>query len=77
MLSVTVNPGQSGGLDRGASILLSTDVGALYCRIFVTDAGGNASTALTLPPSPGIVRVTAEGPYGLCHPTAQFTETSQ
>lgn len=76
-LSVTLNPGQSGGSAQGASILFSTDSGALSSRIIVTDASGNASVALTLPPSAGVVHVTAQGPYGLGHPTATFTETSQ
>jgi fibronectin type 3 domain-containing protein len=76
-ISVTLHAGQSGGSAQGASILFSTDAGALSSRIVVTDASGNASVTLTLPPSPGMVHVTAEGPYGLGHPVATFTETSQ
>jgi hypothetical protein len=32
---------------------------------------------LTLPASAGTVHVTADGPYGLGHPVAVFTETTQ
>lgn len=45
--------------------------------IAVTDASGNVSVTLTLPSTTGTVTVTAEGPYGLGHPIATFTETSQ
>jgi hypothetical protein len=76
-LSVTLHPGQSGGSAQCASILFSTDAGALSSRIVVTDPTGKASVNLTLPPSASVVPVTAEGPYGLGHPTATFTETSQ
>jgi hypothetical protein len=76
-LSVTLNPGQSGGSAPGASILFSTDAGALSRRIVVMDGTGKASVTLTLPPSAGMVRLAAEGPYGLGHRTVTFTETSQ
>jgi len=76
-LSVTLNPGQSGGSATGASILFTTNAGSLSQRIVPTDSSGNASVTLTLPASTGTVTVTAEGPYGLGHPVATFTETSQ
>lgn len=77
-LSVTLTPGQSGGTSgTGADILFTTDAGTLSSRMVTTDATGNAAVVLTLPGGPGTVHVTAEGPYGLGHPVATFTETSQ
>jgi Glycoside hydrolase family 44/Fibronectin type III domain len=76
-LSVTLNPGQSGGTAAGASILFTTDAGTLSNRIVTTDSSGKASVVLTLPSSAGAVHVTAEGPIPLGHPTASFTETAQ
>jgi hypothetical protein len=76
-LSATLAPGQSGGTATGASILFSTDAGSLSQRIVNTDSAGTASVVLTLPAIPGTVHVTAEGPYGLGHPVATFTETAQ
>jgi hypothetical protein len=43
----------------------------------VTDDNGNAPVVLTLPSSPGTVKVTAEGEYALGHPVVTFTETAQ
>jgi len=76
-LSVTLNPGQSGGSAAGATIFLTTTAGSLSSRTAVTNSSGVATVVLTLPSNPGNVRVTAEGPYGLGHPTATFTETAQ
>ena len=76
-LSVTLNPGSSGGSAAGATLLFTTDAGALSSRTVTTDGSGNATVVLTLPQSPGTVHVTAEGPYGLGHPDVTFTETSQ
>jgi hypothetical protein len=42
-----------------------------------TNSSGVAGVTLTLPSAPGTVTVTAEGPYGLGHPVATFTETAQ
>ncbi len=76
-LGVTLNPGQSGGNARGASVLFTSDSGTLSTRIGTTDSSGVATVQLTLPTDPGTVRVTAEGPYGLGHPVTTFTVTSQ
>jgi hypothetical protein len=45
--------------------------------IAVTNSSGIASVTLMLPGSARTVHVTAEGPYGLGHPIATFTETAQ
>ena len=83
-LTVQLTPGQSGGSAMGASILFSASAGSLTSGssagakvLAVTDSSGNASVKLTLPATTGSVTVTAEGPYGLGHPVATFTETSQ
>jgi hypothetical protein len=76
-LSVTLNPGKSGGSAAGATILFSTDAGSLSSRMVVTDGSGDAPVVLTLPQNPGTVHVTAEGPFGLGHPAVTFTETAQ
>jgi hypothetical protein len=77
-LSVTLAPGSSGGTSgTGADILFTADSGTLSNRLVTTDASGNAAVVLTLPASAGTVQVTAEGPYGLGHPVATFTETAQ
>ncbi|MFZ1159726.1 MAG: glycoside hydrolase family 44 protein [Candidatus Sulfotelmatobacter sp.] len=82
-LTVTLSPGSSGGTNTGASVLFSTNNGTLSNGttsgpkvIAVTNSSGVASVTLTLGAA-GPVNVTAEGPYGLGHPTANFTETSQ
>jgi hypothetical protein len=81
-LTVTLAPGQSGGLAAGASVLFVTSAGSLTNvsvgageKIFtgskviaVTDSSGVASVTLTLPSTAGAVTVTAEGPFGLGHP---------
>jgi hypothetical protein len=78
-LSVTVNPGSSGGTNNGATILFSTDAGSFggsTKAIVTTNGSGVASVTLTLPSIAGAVHVTAEGPYGLGHPLATVTETA-
>lgn len=82
-LTVTLSPGSSGGTNTGASVLFSTNNGTLSNGttsgpkvIAVTNSSGVASVTLTLGAA-GPVNVTAEGPYGLGHPTANFTGTSQ
>jgi fibronectin type 3 domain-containing protein len=78
-LSVTLNPGSSGGTNSGGSILFTTSAGnfaGASRQIVVTNGSGVASTTLTLPASSGTVTVTAEGPYGLGHPVVTFTETA-
>ena len=81
-LTVTLSPGQSGGGSAGASITASagslsngTITGSKV--IAVTNSSGVASVTLTLPSTAETVTVTAEAPYGLGHPVATFTETSQ
>jgi hypothetical protein len=76
-LSVTLNPGQSGGSASGGTVLFTTSAGSLSSRIVDTDSSGNAAVVLTLPSTAGTVRVTAEGQYALGHPVATFTETTQ
>ncbi len=76
-LSVTLNAGQSGGSASGATVFLTTSAGSLSNRIVTTDSTGKASVVLTLPSTPGTVRVTAEGQYALGHPMVVFTETAQ
>ncbi|MGA9042753.1 MAG: glycoside hydrolase family 44 protein [Terriglobales bacterium] len=83
-LTVTLSAGSSGGTNTGASVLFSTDGGSVSNGttsgpkvIAVTNSSGVASVTMTLPSSTGTVHVTAEGPYGLGHPEATFTETSQ
>ena len=77
-LSVTLNPGKSGGTSgTGADILFTADSGTLSSRLVTTDSSGNAAVVLTLPGQAGTVHVTAEGPFGLGHPVVTFTETVQ
>jgi hypothetical protein len=76
-LSVTLNPGQSGGSAAGGTILFTTSAGSLSSPIVVTNSSGVAPVVLTLPSTPGTVHVTAEGEYGLGHPVVTFTETAQ
>jgi glycosyl hydrolase family 44/fibronectin type III domain protein len=84
-LTVTLNAGQSGGTPSGAGILFSASAGSLSNGstsgakvIAMTNGSGVASVTLTLPATPGVVTVTAEGPYALGHPlAASFTETAQ
>jgi Glycoside hydrolase family 44 len=76
-LSVTINPGSSGGSAAGGTILFTTSAGSLSSRIVTTDSSGKAAVVLTLPSTAGTVHVTAEGQYGLGHPQVTFTETAQ
>jgi hypothetical protein len=77
-LSVTLAPGKSGGTSgAGADILFTTSAGTLSNRIVTTNSSGVAAVVLTLPQNAGQVQVTAEGPWGLGHPVANFTETAQ
>jgi len=76
-LSVTLQPGQSGGTASGGTVFFTTDAGTLSSRLVTTDSSGKAPVTLTLPANPGTVHVTAEGPFGLGHPRVTFTETAQ
>lgn len=76
-LSVTLNPGQSGGSASGATVFFTAAGGTLSNRIVATDSTGKASVTLTLPATAGTVHVTAEGQYALGHPQVTFTETAQ
>ena len=76
-LSITLNPGQSGGSAAGGTILFTTDFGSLSQHLVTTDSNGNASVVLTLPSGPALVHVRAEGQYALGHPVATFMEFSQ
>ena len=85
-LQVNLAPGSSGGANpaKGASVFFKTSAGTLSNGtssgskvIATTDASGSASVTLSLPSTPQAVTITAEGPYGLGHPTVTFNETSQ
>jgi uncharacterized repeat protein (TIGR03803 family) len=76
-LTATLVPGQSGAGLTGAGIFFTASAGTLSAREVTTNSSGQASVTLTLPPTPGAVTVTAEGPYGLGHPEVTFTETAQ
>jgi hypothetical protein len=76
-LSVTLNPGSSGGSAAGGTVFFTTNGGSLASRIVTTDSTGKASVVLTLPSTAGTVSVTAEGQFALGHPKVTFTETAQ
>jgi hypothetical protein len=76
-LSVTLSPGQSGGVATGATVFFTADAGTLSSRIVTTDSSGKASVVLTLPSTAGAVHVNAEGPFALGHPVVTFTEAAQ
>jgi hypothetical protein len=76
-LTVTLNPGQSGGYASGGTVFFTTSAGTLSSRIVDTDSTGKASVVLTLPSTAQTVHVTAEGQYSLGHPSVTFTETAQ
>ena len=76
-LSVTLNPGSSGGSASGATVFFTTSAGTLSSRLVDTDSTGKASVVLTLPSTAETVHVTAEGQYALGHPSVTFTETAQ
>lgn len=76
-LTVTLNPGQSGGYASGGTVFFTTSAGTLSSRVVDTDSTGKASVVLTLPSTAQTVHVTAEGQYSLGHPSVTFTETAQ
>jgi len=76
-LSVTLNPGQSGGSAAGGTIFFTTSAGTLSNRTVTTNSSGVATVVLTLPSTAETVHVTAEGQYALGHPEVTFTETAQ
>ncbi len=76
-LSVTLNPGQSGGSAAGGTIFFTTSAGTLSSRTVTTNSSGVATVVLTLPSTAETVHVTAEGQYALGHPEVTFTETAQ
>lgn len=76
-LSVTLNPGQSGGSAAGATIFFTASAGTLSSRTAITNSSGIATVVLTLPSTAETVHVTAEGQYALGHPEVTFTETAQ
>jgi hypothetical protein len=76
-LSVTLNPGLSGGTAAGGTMLFTTSAGTLSSPTVVTNSSGVASVVLTLPSKAETVHVTAEGQYALGHPVVTFTETAQ
>ena len=76
-LSVTLNPGQSGGSAAGATVLFTTSAGSLSSRIVTTDSSGKAAVVLTLPATAETVHISAEGQFALGHPDVTFTETAK
>jgi hypothetical protein len=82
-LTVTLNPGQSGGTASGAGILFTTSAGSLSSGtasgtsvIAQTNSSGMASVILTLPSSAGTVTVTAQDQFALGGTSVTFTETA-
>ncbi|ABF40505.1 hypothetical protein Acid345_1503 [Candidatus Koribacter versatilis Ellin345] len=75
-LTATLGPGSSGGTAGGATVRFTASAGTLTARNVTTDSTGKATVKLTLPATAGTVTVTAEGPFGLGHPVATFTETA-
>jgi len=82
-LTVTLNPGQSGGSASGAGILFTTSAGTLSngsssgtSVIAQTNASGIASVTLTLPSSKGTATVTAQDQFALGGASVTFTETA-
>jgi hypothetical protein len=83
-LTVTLNPGQSGGIAAGTSILFTASAGTLSNGsttgskvIAVTNSSGVASVTLTLPATGQKVQLQAQAPYALGAPVANFSETAQ
>jgi hypothetical protein len=81
-LTVTLNPGQSGGSSSGAGILFTTSGGTLSngttsgrSVIAQTNASGLASVTLKLPSSKGAVTVTAQDQFAFGGASVTFTET--
>ena len=82
-LTVTLNPGSSGGSANGAGILFTTSAGTLSngttsgtSVIAQTNASGIASVTLTLPSTAGTVTVTAQDQFALGGASVTFTETA-
>ncbi|MGA9068954.1 MAG: hypothetical protein WB424_01790, partial [Terracidiphilus sp.] len=82
-LTVTLNPGQSGGSANGADILFTTSAGTLSYGttsgssvIAQTNSSGVASVTLTLPSSKGAVTVTAQDQFPLGGASVIFKETA-
>jgi hypothetical protein len=83
-LTVTLNPGLSGGTATGASIFFTTSAGTLSngtasgkSVIATTNASGVASVKLTLPVTKGTVTVTAQDQFALGGATVTFAATSK
>ena len=76
-LTVTLNPGQSGGSATGGTVFFTTSTGSLSSRTATTDSSGKATVVLTLPTTAGTVHMTAEGQYALGHPEVTFTATAE
>ena len=82
-LTVTLNPGQSGGSANGAGILFTTSAGTLTSGttsgtsvIVQTNSSGVASVTLTLPSIKGALTVTAQDQFILGGASVTFTETA-
>jgi hypothetical protein len=82
-LTITLNPGQSGGTMTGAGILFTTSGGTLSngtttgtSVIAQTNASGVASVTLTLPAAKGPVTITATDMFALGGLTVSFTATA-
>jgi hypothetical protein len=83
-LTVTLAPGQSGGVATGAGILFTTSAGTLSngttsgaSVIATTNSSGVASVTLTLPSTAGTVTVQAQDQFALGGAITTFTETAQ
>jgi hypothetical protein len=82
-LTVTINPGASGGAMLGAGILFTTSAGTLSngttsgtTVIATTNASGVASVTLTLPATKGAVTVTGQDMMALGGSTVTFMATA-
>ncbi len=82
-LTVTLNPGQSGGSATGASIFFTTSAGSLSngttsgTKVIATaNSSGVASVTLTLPSTKGTVTVTAQEMFALGGSEVTFSETA-
>jgi hypothetical protein len=82
-LTVTINPGQSGGTVTGAGILFTTSAGTLSngttsgtSVIATTNASGVASVTLTLPATKGPVTITGQDMMALGGTTVTFSATA-
>jgi len=82
-LTVTLNPGQSGGTANGAGFLFTTSAGTLSngttsgtSVIATTNASGVVSVTLTLPVTKGPVTITAQSEFALGGATVTFSATA-